>query len=169
MHFYKPDSLWLTKYDAEISSIAFPAKAVSGQPVGVPGTLYPLCGEEIQQGKGDGEQRGLCSHIAVVGGWGWAVIPQPILPWLVGSACEHPGWYLLAFPAGNESFPRWHCCPTMCWGPGSDFGHTNHSLGFFLGLLPLQGTAGISWAVMGFGDSHSHPHSRGRVSSHQCA
>lgn len=27
---------------------------------------------------------------------------------------------------------------------------------FFLGLLPLQGTTGISWAVIGFGDSHSH-------------
>lgn len=56
---------------------------------------------------------------------------HPIPPWLVGSACEHPGWYLLAFPAESESYPRWHCCPTMCWGPGSDFGHTNHRLGFF--------------------------------------
>lgn len=68
MRFYKPDSPLLTKYDAEISSITFPAGAVSGQSVGVPGTLCPLCGEEIQQGKGDGEHRGLCSSIAAVRG-----------------------------------------------------------------------------------------------------
>lgn len=137
MRFYKPDSPWLTKYDAEISSITFPSRAVSGQPVGVPGTLYPVYGEEIQQGKGDGEQKGMCSHIAAVRGWGCAAIPQPIPPWLVGSACEQPDWYLLAFPAESESYPRWYFCPTMCWGPGSDFVHTNHSLDFPRGF-PLS-------------------------------
>lgn len=34
---------------------------------------------------------------------------------------------------------------------------------FFLGLLPLQGTTGISWAVMRFGDSHSHLFSKERL------
>lgn len=47
MHFYKPDSPWLVKYDARISSTSFAARAVFGQLFGVPGTLCSSCSGDI--------------------------------------------------------------------------------------------------------------------------
>lgn len=85
MHFHKPDSPWLTKYDAEVSSIGFPARAVSEQPVRVLGTLCSLCGEEIQQGKGDGEQRGCASILQQSEAGGVQQSPSP----------SHHGWLAL--------------------------------------------------------------------------
>lgn len=156
MRFYKPDSPWLTKYDAEISSIAFPARAVSGQPVRC---LAPSvhCVERKSRRERVMESRGGCTSMlqeSEAGGvqqcpspshHGWLALPG--ISWLVPAGIPSWKWEL----------PQWHCCPTMCWGPGSEFGYTNHNLGFLLRLLHLQGNSGISWAVMGFGDSLSSP------------
>lgn len=150
MHFYKPDSPWLSKRDADISSTSFPRRAVSPCDGGIPG------------GKGRWGAAGAVTLILQRFEAGDARLSrgEP-----VGSACKPP-----AFLAGKvRLYPRRQRRPAMGWGPGSDFGRANHSLGLLLGLLPVPGTAGITWATTGFGDSHGCPHSWGDASSHWCA
>lgn len=96
MHFYKLDSPWLAKYDVEISSISFPARAAPGQLFGVPGPLCPLCGVGNRSGKGQwgvGVGSGCHSHTAAVGGWGCAALLVTAgglcLPTTPASTCRH--------------------------------------------------------------------------------
>lgn len=77
---------------------------------------------------------------------------------------NHPGQHLRAFPAGSGVIPGSSIVPPRV-RVLTDFSRANRSLGLLLGLLPFLGTTGISQAVMGFGDGHSHPHSWGEASS----